>query len=135
MRPRIEQELTLLRQVYAGVEHAEVGGEDWFKVPAYPYPTGWRLGDKLVSVAPVLFKLSSGYPIAEPYAFLTPSGINFDGTVPKNACPIPSAGFQGAWVQFSWAPEGTWAPSSEVDRGSNLLSWVRSFAHRLKEGA
>jgi hypothetical protein len=134
MRPRIERELQLLRQVYSVIEHAEAGGEDWFKIGDYPLPAGWRLGDSPITEVPVAFKLSAGYPITEPYGFLAPERINFGGVAPNNTCPAASAGFAGSWVQFSWAPEGTWAPNSEIHLGSNLLSWVRSFAQRLKEG-
>ena len=36
MRPRIEHELALLRQHYGAVEHSEVAGDDWFRLPATP---------------------------------------------------------------------------------------------------
>ena len=135
MRPRIQQELKLLREVYPDIEHLEKDGEDWFRLVDYPFPSGWRLAEAPISQANVLFKLSAGYPMAEPYGFLTPAGVNFEGKTPSNTCSAPCAAFPGSWTQFSWAPEGTWTPSSEIERGSNLLSWVRSFAQRLKEGA
>lgn len=45
MRKRIEDELALLRGYYPDIEHKEHAGEDWFLIPRYPYPPGWRVGD------------------------------------------------------------------------------------------
>lgn len=135
MRPRIEQELALLRQHYPDIEHREHGGEDWFRVPAYSFPPGWRIGEAAISVAPVAFRVSASYPTAEPYGFLAPAGINFKGNPPGNPGNTPPGPFPGDWQHFSWAPDASWMPSSEVGSGSNLLGWVRGFMQRLKEGA
>jgi hypothetical protein len=135
MRPRIEQELALLRQYYADIEHLEASGEDWFKIPRYPFPPGWRIGNDPIVTAPVVFKVTAAHPGAEPYAFLTPAGINFNGMSPNSAGPSNTPPFTGSWHQFSWSPDSTWAPTNDVHRGSNLLVWVRSFLQRLKEGA
>ena len=135
MRPRIAQELALLRRAHGEVEHAELNGEDWFRLPAYPFPPGWRSGETPIERAPVIFKLAATYPTAHPYAFCVPTGTNFQGTAPNNSTAAPAAPFPGSWLQLSWTPDGTWAPTEQADVGSNLLSWVRSFAQRLKEGA
>jgi hypothetical protein len=135
MRPRIEQELALLRQHYPDVEHLEHAGEDWFRIPRYSFPAGWRIGDRQIESAPIVFRITAAYPSSEPYGFLTPAGINFNGAPPGNTGSAPAVPFAGDWQHFSWAPDGSWVPTQEVRTGSNLLAWVRSFAHRLREGA
>jgi hypothetical protein len=135
MRLRIEQELVLLRSHFGGVEHLEKDGEDWFRIPAYPFPPGWRIGKEPTAALPIVFKVTAAHPGAEPYAFLTPSDINFNGLPPGNSGPSSGSPFAGSWHQFSWSPDGTWTPTSEISRGSNLLTWVRSFSERLKQGA
>lgn len=134
MRPRIAQELALLRRYYPDIEHIEHGGEDWFRLPSYAFPTGWRIGQDTVETAPVVFKIVASYPTGEPYGFATPAGINYNGTPPNNTGSAVAPPFAGSWQHFSWAPDG-WTPSADPAKGSNLLAWVRSFAQRLKEGA
>lgn len=134
MRARIEQEFALLRQHYPDAEHSEHAGEDWFKLPRYPFPSGWRIGEDPIDTGPVAFRVGAAYPSGEPYGFLAPAGINFEGSPPGNPGSSIAPPFEGSWQHFSWAPNG-WAPTNDVRRGSNLLVWARSFAQRLKEGA
>jgi hypothetical protein len=133
MRPRIEQELTALVQFYPNLVHLERAEQDWFLLPAYSLPSGWRVGDTEISETRVCFLIGAGYPVAEPYGFLVPSGINFEGTPPTNTASSDAPPFPGPWCQFSWAPDG-WAPNADVQKGSNLVVWVRSFANRFREG-
>jgi hypothetical protein len=133
MRLRIQEELALLHRFFPDVEHLELNGEDWFRIPNYHFPPGWKDGDKNVDSGPVIFKLQPTYPTAEPYGFSISSGITYEGTRPNNICQNQSP-FAGSWQQFSWQPEGTWNPNNQTDCGSNLLSWVRSFRLRLAEG-
>lgn len=135
IRDRIQQELNLLRQHYPDIEHQQKDGEDWFLIPSYSFPPGWRIDNVLIERAPVVFKAGAAYPTGEPYGFCTPAGINFKGSPPKNTGSPVTPPFSGAWQHFSWAPDGGWAPSAEVTTGQNLLIWVRSFARRLQEGA
>lgn len=135
MRARIEQELTLLRRYYPDIEHKEAGGEDWFRLPSYPFPPGWLLNGAEVVTAPIVFKVTAAHPGADPYAFLTPAGLTFKGTAPGSTGAGSCPAFDGAWLQFSWSPDGTWTPTANIEKGSNLYSWVRSFAKRLAEGA
>ena len=134
MRARIEQELSLLRRHYPEIEHKEHAGEDWFRIPRYPFPPGWRINETAITEAPVVFKIVATYPTGEPYGFAAPAGINFKGQPPSNPGSAVASPFEGSWQHFSWAPDG-WAPTSDVRKGSNLLVWARSFGHRLKEGA
>jgi hypothetical protein len=135
MRLRIEQELALLHELYPDVEHQEHDGEDWFRLPTYPFPAGWRVLDASITSAPVVFRIVVAYPSAEPYGFYAPAGVNFSGNPPTNPGSGASPPFGGSWQHFSWAPDGSWAPTADVRRGSNLLVWVRSFGQRLREGA
>ena len=134
MRLRIEQELSLLRLYYPEIEHKEHAGEDWFRLPRYPFPPDWCIKDRAIIEAPIAFKIVAAYPTGEPYGFAAPAGINFNGKPPKNTGSAVSFPFEGLWQHFSWSPDG-WEPTSDVRKGSNLLVWVRSFAHRLQEGA
>ena len=135
MRLRIEQELALLRENYPKIEHKEHAGEDWFRLPSYPFPPGWRIEDHGISDAPIAFKVVAAYPTAEPYGFAAPAGINFNGEMPKNTDSSVVFPFEGAWRHFSWAPQNGWESASDVQKGPNLLVWTRSFAQRLLEGA
>lgn len=135
MRARMVEELTLLRENFAGVEHLEQAGEDWFMLPRYSFPAGWRIGQDAIEFASVAFKILAAYPSAEPYGFLAPAGVNFKGSPPGNAGSAIKVPFSGEWQHFSWQPDGSWAPAHEVRAGSNLLIWARSFAQRLAEGA
>lgn len=134
LRDRIKQELDLLRKHYPNVEHKEAGGEDWFLIPDYPFPAGWQVGTQPIDKAAVVFKVVAAYPTGEPYGFCAPAGINFKGASPNNTGSPVSPPFSGAWQHFSWSPEG-WKPGAEVSKGQNLLTWVRGFMRRLKEGA
>lgn len=134
MTPRLAEEIQLLKQVHEGLDHLERNGEDWFLVQRYPFPPGWRIGNREISHAPICFVLNASYPAGEPYGFLAPAGINFKGSPPGNPGSPKSPPFPGEWQHFSWAPEN-WEPHAEVASGSNLLAWVRSFGERLRGGA
>ncbi len=134
-RARIEQEFAVLQEHYADVEHTEQGGEDWFRLPSYPFPAGWQVGSAPITSGAIAFRIGAAYPSGEPYGFYAPAGINFEGCAPSNPGSGVNPPFAGAWQHFSWAPDGTWAATADVRRSSNLLSWARSFGQRLQEGA
>jgi hypothetical protein len=133
MRARIAEELTLLREYYEDVAHVEHGGEDWFQVPRYAFPPGWALSGVPASHGIIIFKVGAGHPTAAPYGFATEASITFNGATPNNISPLATP-FPGNWVIFSWSPDGSWQPTGDVRKGSNLLVWIRSFAKRLEEG-
>jgi hypothetical protein len=135
MRARLAEELDLLRHCYPDVEHKEVGGEDWFRLPRYAFPAGWEIGGNMIDTGAIVFKIGASYPIGEPYGFATPAGIAFKGAAPGNTGSPVSPPFDGEWQHFSWAPDSSWAPNADPAMGSNLLAWTRSFAERLREGA
>jgi len=135
MRPRIEQELALLRRHFLDVQHAETAGDDWFRLPCYPLCPGWRIAETPVTHTEVAFHAAAGHPGTAPYGFLTPVGLNFNGAAPGNTGGPPKAPpFPGSWLHFSWSVDD-WAATADVTKGSNLLSWARGIAHRFREGA
>lgn len=134
MRPRIAQELALLRRTFGDVEHVELDGNDWFRIAKYLFPTGWTIDGDPVDQAPIVFMANASYPTGEPYGFWTPANLQFGGAVPINTTVTENAAFGGNWTQFSWAPDGTWCTSSILSGGSNLNDWARSFLIRLLEG-
>ena len=135
MRPRIAQELDLLKQVYGDVQHIEEAGEDWFCLPGYPVPNGWQIDGSAVQSAPIALLVKADYPGVAPYGFLMPASISFEGSSPgSTGDPPKEVPFPGGWLHFSWSAE-KWEPSSNACQGSNLVIWCDSFSVRLKEGA
>lgn len=134
MRLRIEQELALLRERYADIQHIEHDGEDWFLIPGYPLALGWQIGASAAESSSVVFQVKADFPGAPPYGFLIPADLNFRGSHPNNASDPPKPPpFPGAWRHLSWSVDD-WSAKSEPQKGSNLLAWCRSFATRLQEG-
>lgn len=134
MRQRIAEELELLLAAHADAQHAEMGGEDWFLVPRFSFPSGWRVGDTALKVGPVAFNLNAGYPTNPPYGFVAPAGTNFQGSPPGNPGSPVNPPFPGPWQHFSWAPE-TWVGGPTAREGANVLDWIRGIKVRLMEGA
>lgn len=134
MRKRMIDELALVREAYSEVEHVEADGQDWFKLPSYPVPEGWLVAGERVAAVPVVFLIKADYPGATPYGFLTPGGMTFKGRVPnRTGAPPKEVPFPGEWMHFSWQCED-WQACNDPKRGSNLLTWIRSFAERLRQG-
>ncbi|WP_339691025.1 hypothetical protein [uncultured Parasphingorhabdus sp.] len=134
MRSRLDAELEILNQSYIGVIHIDRQGEDWFLIPDYQFPEGWEIGGKDIGMAQIAFMLAANYPQGQPYAFLAPNGLTFNGNPPNNTAEA-SPPFDGKWLQFSWSPEdGDWKPLPDVSKGSNLKTWADSFRKRLAEG-
>ena len=134
MRPRIREELAYLREHYDDVVHAEKDGEDWFLLPSYPIPPGWRVDAVSVTHLPTAFQVKPGYPGVAPYGFLVPRRTSCSDSAPDNSGDPPSEPpFPGDWLHLSWTVED-WSPAAEVRGGSNLVAWCRSFRVRFLEG-
>lgn len=134
VRPRITDELEVLRKIWGEMDHVNCNGDDWFLIHHYKLPPGWFIENEQKEEIPVSFLIVAAYPGAQPYGFLTPIGLNCKGQTPKNiSAPSKAPPFDGQWVQFSWQPE-TWAATADIHSGSNLLAWSRSFGHRFREG-
>lgn len=128
MTPRIAEELELLRLHYTFVDHVEANNLHWMRVMPVRMPENC-LPDR----TEVVFAVTQGYPGAEPYGFFIPRTLTVNGGVPKEHGPPHPPPFAGQWRFLSWSPEG-WRPTADVQTGSNLWAWVRTFAHRLREG-
>jgi hypothetical protein len=126
---RLEEEYNLLLKRFPKAQYHADGR--WFLVPDYPLPEGWGL-----DTITLVFQLPDGYPQTLPYGFYVPSGLRFRGNLPGNftdlAGAVPPVG-TGSWGFFSGNPE-TWAPSTTVSEGSNVVAWIHAIGERLKEG-
>ncbi|WP_088347285.1 MULTISPECIES: hypothetical protein [Rhodomicrobium] len=128
MTSRIEAELALLRQHYALVDHLVAHAMYWFQVHGVKTPGGWSPGE-----ISAVFAVTQGHPGAPPYGFFVPSELNLSGKQPAEHQAPHQPPFAGSWRFLSWNAEG-WHPTADLATGSNLWGWVRTFAHRLREG-
>lgn len=131
MDDRIKNELALLRKCYSEkLLYLEEG--QWVLIEGYPVPPNLRWNRQETSIC---FQIPAGYPGTPPYGFYVPSGIQYEDSLPNNykepADNRPP--FPGEWGLFSWSEEG-WRPGAEVETGSNLLNYVRTFKERFLEG-
>ena len=132
MRPRIAQELDLLRRVYGDLEHIEEAGEDWICLPCYPVPKGWRIsGGFAVRFSPCLLSLSRQIILVYGSLRFSDAGWDyaFEGSSPEQYRETrrnkhPSL---GEWLHFSWSAED-WSAGTDACQGSNLVAWCHSFS-------
>ena len=130
MTPRLEQELELIKKYFPDVEYREGG---WFRLPNFKFPTGIWMKD----IEDVCFQAPSGYPGQPPYGFYVKEGLKLkesNQNPSKNYTETNETPFGGMWGKFSWQVDGTWQPTADVQGGSNLISFIRSFNDRLIEG-
>lgn len=128
MNTRIKAELALLRQHFDHIEHVLEDRMHWFKVQSLKMPEGWA-----PAKVPVVFSVTEGYPGVQPYGFFVPVELNLAGESPTEHSAPHQPSFGGTWRFLSWTPEG-WQETADLNTGSNLLAWVRTFPHRLREG-
>jgi len=119
---RIEEELRLLGHHYDDVDRQERGGLQWFRVADLRTPEDWSPG-----TIDVVFSVTQGYPGAQPYGFFVPVTLMRAGAPPSEHAAPHQPPFPGT------SPVG-WRPTADVQTGSNLWGWVRSFVQRLREG-
>ena len=127
MQERINQELALLRSRYPDLEYRSEGR--WVRLPRYPLPPGWSRSE-----TDVAFQIPTQYPGNPPYGFCVPAGLTFGGQRPSNSSDNNSPPFGGAWLLFSWQPDGGWVPTTDLRAGHNLLNWAIGFRQRFLEG-
>jgi hypothetical protein len=126
MRPRIAEEIKLLKGQYEDVQYVAEG--DWFRIEPYPLPANCS-----PSRIPITFYLKPGYPGDLPYGFCTPADILIGDQKMKAGKALVTP-FAGKWNFFSWTPEN-WNPTDNVNNGSNLWNWTQGFRQRFEEGA
>jgi hypothetical protein len=101
----------------------------WIWLPDYPLPLGWNR-----ATTPVCFFIRDTYLSAGPYGIHVPNGLLFNNIEPKSyADKAEITPFGCEWGKFSWEAEG-WHPTTEPRGGHNLLTYVRGFAVRFKQG-
>lgn len=132
MNSRIDKELVLLRAVYKKLTYIKDG--QWILIEDYLIPTGLPWNRQKTNVC---FQIPTAYPGTPPYGFYVPSGILYDGKPPNNyqepannKPPFPSE----IWGFFSWRQESGWRATDDPRTGSNLLSFIRTFIDRFREG-
>ena len=126
MIERAEAEIALVRCRFPDTEFRP--DDFWARIPAYPVPEGWGR-----STAEVAFQVPRDVIGQQPYGFWVRPPLELPGGgQPSNASGPVATAFGEGWQQFSWAPD-VWQPGPDPRSGSNLLDFVRSFAHRLAE--
>jgi hypothetical protein len=123
---RIQKELKLLRRHWPNLEYRP--DCRWVRIPSYRLPEGWSL-----TRTEAAFQIPIGYPETPPYGICVPAGLTIRGLRPNNYAEPASVPFPGAWGLLSWTPQ-SWYPTADLVTGSNLRSWVLSFADRFREG-
>jgi hypothetical protein len=126
MIERAEAEIALVRCRFPELEFR--ADDFWARIPAYPLPEGWGC-----DTAEVAFQVPRDVLGQQPYGFWVRPPLTLpDGGAPTNASGPVATAFGEGWQQFSWAPD-VWQPGADPRSGTNLLDFVRSFAHRLSE--
>jgi hypothetical protein len=129
MSSRIEEELELLRCWFGdSLEYLPEG--HWVRLSPYRIASAlWTPNN--VEVA---FQIPPGIPGQAPYAFhVRPRLALADGRDILNYSYPANTAWGGDWGTFSWQLD-SWNPGAEVEKGSNMLNFARSFADRFKEG-
>lgn len=126
MNERVGAEIALVRAAYPDLE---VGPDGWARIPSYRCPDDiWG-----VAAIEIAFSFPAGLPGQPPYAFLVRPALSLPGGIDNYSHPVSVPGFGDGWGQFSWSPEA-WQPGPSVEKGSNMLVFVHSFAQRLSQG-
>jgi len=131
MTPRIEQEIKLIRKYYSNSRYKE-HGNGWVILLDMLFP---KKGIWSVDYSDICFCIPNGYPGQPPYGFYVKGGLRVkcNNVLPGSYTETNETPFDGIWGKLSWQIDGIWKPSSDVHRGSNLISFIRSFNDRLVE--
>jgi hypothetical protein len=125
MHERVEAETDLVKEKHPGLAHGDK--HNWMRLDGYRLPAG-RYNKTTTTI---LFNIPSCYPQAGPDDFFVDGDLRLaDGSPPPgfNAGSQSSSGpapIEGNWGWFSWHP-GSWRPAADIDRGDNLLTFLRS---------
>lgn len=131
MVDRIWEEITLIKKYYNNLEHDE--SRRWIIIHDYFLPKNMQWNKNVIDVC---FIIPNGYPGTSPYGIYVSSDLRYDEEVPNNINPNlkDKPPFPGNWVLLSWTPTDRWNPNAEIQKGSNMLNFVRSFYDRFKSG-
>lgn len=126
MEERIAEEIRLLKDKYPSLQHGE--GYAWVMIPDFNLPEGYNR-----KITRLLFLISGSYPHVSPDNFYVDAGLKFANNNPltsySEGAQVP---IEGSWGCFSWHPE-IWQPSAEIQKGDNLLTFMKSVNIRLRE--
>ncbi|MFA6357401.1 MAG: E2/UBC family protein [Candidatus Omnitrophota bacterium] len=126
MEERIAEEACLLKAKYPNLQFGQ--NYAWIMIPDFNLPEGYNC-----KTTRLLFLISSSYPHASPDNFYVDAGLKFANNNPlasySEGAQVP---IQGSWGCFSWHPE-IWQPSAEIQKGDNLLTFMKSVNLRLRE--
>lgn len=126
MQERIAEEIRLLKEKYHSLQFGE--GYAWVMIPDFNLPDGYNR-----KTTRLLFLISASYPHASPDNFYVDAGLRFANNNPlTNYSEGAQVPIQGSWGCFSWHPE-VWQSSSEISKGDNLLTFIKSVNLRLRE--
>lgn len=127
MRDRLDQEIALVQKQYPGVRHGQ--NYDWVVVEDVPLPDDYNR-----DTTDVLIVIPSGYPETPPDNFWVPPGLRLEnGGQPDAFNPNHRTHEGEEWDRFSWHEDDGWAPSEDVEEGSNLMTFMSTVEERLKE--
>lgn len=126
MKERIVQEIALLSEKYPSLQHGQ--NNDWVMIPDFNLFDGYNR-----QITKLLFLVKSTYPHTAPDNFYVESGLRLsNGNPPSSYTEGQGVAVPGNWGCFSWHPE-IWRPSNEIQKGDNLLTFMRSVNQRLRE--
>lgn len=131
MNDRISKELDLLRKFFPKLEYVEDG--QWVLIKDFTIPHNVQWNCQSINTC---FQIPLGYPGTPPDGFYVPSGTNYKGDCPGNY-KEPAANsppFLDNWGFLSWHKEAGWKATSDLQSGSNLLNFVRTFTDRFAQG-
>ncbi len=126
MEERIAEEIRLLQEKYQNLQYGK--SYAWVMIPDFNLPEGYNR-----KTIRLLFLILGSYPHASPDNFYVDAGLKFANGNPltsySEGAQVP---IEGSWGCFSWHPE-IWQPSAEIQKGDNLLTFMKSVNLRLRE--
>ena len=126
MQERVTQEIALLKEKYSNLVHGQ--NYDWVMIPDFPLPDGYNR-----QTTKLLFLIPNAYPHTAPDCFYVEIGLRLsNGNLPSNYNEEMNVPVGGPWGYFSWHPE-IWQPADEIQKGDNLLSFIKVVNLRLRE--
>lgn len=127
MYERVKEEIELLRQKFPDLKHGE--SLDWVLLPEYLLLPSFFNKDQ----TKLMWIIPQGYPQTAPDDFFVDADLRLkNGSNPPsfNLGPKSSSGLApvpGEWAWFSWHPQqGKWKPAADINKGDNLLTFLRS---------
>ena len=122
---RRKTEFALLRQRYGDLGHGE--NFDWVIFKDFRLPAGWNR-----DTTELLVVIPAGYPTTPPDNFFVRNELRIsDGSMPANYSDNQSV-LGSSWAQFSFHAK-EWNPSTALEDGDSLLTFMLAVEQRLRE--